>query len=65
MLNPSVHLLSEDSSCIAYVRLTQYVDRYFVFSHSLLGNCLPLDGVHYYESIIYHNRFWSDWIKIE
>ncbi|CAI4227977.1 unnamed protein product [Auanema sp. JU1783] len=27
MLNPNVHILGEDGACIAYVRLTQYVDR--------------------------------------
>lgn len=27
ILNPHVHLLGEDAACIAYVRLTQYIDR--------------------------------------
>ncbi|KAL7035526.1 hypothetical protein ACKWTF_008426 [Chironomus riparius] len=27
ILNPHVHLLGEDTACIAYVRLTQYVDK--------------------------------------
>ena len=27
ILNPTVHLLGDDSACIAYVRLTQYIDR--------------------------------------
>ncbi|KAK0182368.1 hypothetical protein PV327_000516 [Microctonus hyperodae] len=27
ILNPHVHLLGEDAACIAYVRLTQYVDK--------------------------------------
>ena len=27
ILNPHVHLLGEDSAVIAYVRLTQYMDR--------------------------------------
>ncbi|XP_050393885.1 calcium/calmodulin-dependent protein kinase type II delta chain isoform X7 [Patella vulgata] len=27
MVNPHVHLLGDDSACIAYVRLTQYIDR--------------------------------------
>ncbi|XP_023215319.1 calcium/calmodulin-dependent protein kinase type II delta chain-like, partial [Centruroides sculpturatus] len=27
MLNPAVHLLGEDAACIAYVRLTQYIDK--------------------------------------
>ncbi|XP_022645084.1 calcium/calmodulin-dependent protein kinase type II alpha chain-like isoform X6 [Varroa jacobsoni] len=26
ILNPTVHMMSEDAACIAYVRLTQYVD---------------------------------------
>lgn len=28
ILNPHVHLLGEDSACIAYVRLTQYMDKH-------------------------------------
>lgn len=27
ILNPHVHLLGEDAACIAYVRLTQFIDR--------------------------------------
>uniref|UniRef100_A0A1I8HXB1 Protein kinase domain-containing protein n=1 Tax=Macrostomum lignano TaxID=282301 RepID=A0A1I8HXB1_9PLAT len=27
ILNPTVHLLSEDSACIAYIRLTQFLDK--------------------------------------
>lgn len=27
ILNPHVHLLGDDAACIAYVRLTQYVDK--------------------------------------
>lgn len=27
ILNPHVHLLGEDTACIAYVRLTQYIDK--------------------------------------
>ena len=27
ILNPHVHLLGEDSACIAYIRLTQFIDR--------------------------------------
>lgn len=27
ILNPHVHLLGEDSACIAYVRLTQFIDK--------------------------------------
>ena len=27
ILNPHVHLLGDDSACIAYVRLTQFIDR--------------------------------------
>ncbi|KAJ6217425.1 hypothetical protein RDWZM_008582 [Blomia tropicalis] len=27
ILNPSVHLLGEDAACIAYIRLTQYIDK--------------------------------------
>ncbi|XP_069124020.1 calcium/calmodulin-dependent protein kinase type II delta chain-like isoform X20 [Argopecten irradians] len=27
ILNPHVHLLGEDAACIAYIRLTQYIDR--------------------------------------
>ncbi|XP_014676859.1 PREDICTED: calcium/calmodulin-dependent protein kinase type II delta chain-like [Priapulus caudatus] len=27
ILNPHVHLLGEDAACIAYIRLTQFVDR--------------------------------------
>uniref|UniRef100_A0A0N5AB08 CaMKII_AD domain-containing protein n=1 Tax=Syphacia muris TaxID=451379 RepID=A0A0N5AB08_9BILA len=27
MLNPSVHMLGDDGACIAYIRLTQYIDR--------------------------------------
>lgn len=27
ILNPHVHLLGEDAACIAYVRLTQSIDR--------------------------------------
>ncbi|CAD5226120.1 unnamed protein product [Bursaphelenchus xylophilus] len=28
LLNPNVHLMGDDGACIAYVRLTQYVDKY-------------------------------------
>ncbi|XP_050297118.1 calcium/calmodulin-dependent protein kinase type II alpha chain isoform X11 [Anthonomus grandis grandis] len=28
ILNPHVHLLGEDAACIAYVRLTQYIDKH-------------------------------------
>ena len=27
ILNPHVHLLGDDGACIAYVRLTQYIDK--------------------------------------
>ncbi|KAJ8318224.1 hypothetical protein KUTeg_003315 [Tegillarca granosa] len=27
ILNPHVHLLGDDAACIAYIRLTQYIDR--------------------------------------
>ena len=27
ILNPHVHLLSDETACIAYVRLTQFVDK--------------------------------------
>jgi len=27
LLNPNVHILGENGACIAYVRLTQYVDK--------------------------------------
>lgn len=27
ILNPLVHLLGDDAACIAYVKLTQYIDR--------------------------------------
>ena len=27
ILNPSVHILGEDAACIAYIRLTQYLDK--------------------------------------
>ncbi|KAH3873803.1 hypothetical protein DPMN_037043 [Dreissena polymorpha] len=27
ILNPTVHILSDDSACIAYVRLTQFIDK--------------------------------------
>ncbi|XP_035222258.1 calcium/calmodulin-dependent protein kinase type II alpha chain-like [Stegodyphus dumicola] len=27
ILNPTVHLLGEDGACVAYIRLTQYVDK--------------------------------------
>ena len=30
MVNPQVHILSEDSACIAYVRLTQYLDKWVI-----------------------------------
>lgn len=26
LLNPHVHLIGEDAACIAYIRLTQYID---------------------------------------
>ncbi len=26
ILNPHVHLIGEDAACIAYIRLTQYID---------------------------------------
>ncbi|PVD38802.1 hypothetical protein C0Q70_01425 [Pomacea canaliculata] len=36
ILNPHVHLLGEDAACIAYVRLTQYID-------SMLAKCVIID----------------------
>jgi calcium/calmodulin-dependent protein kinase (CaM kinase) II len=27
ILNPHVHLLGDETACIAYVRLTQYIDK--------------------------------------
>lgn len=30
MVNPKVHLLSDEAACIAYVRLTQYLDKYVI-----------------------------------
>lgn len=27
LLNPNVHLMGEEGACIAYVRLTQYIDK--------------------------------------
>ena len=27
ILNPHIHLMGEDAACIAYVRLTQFVDK--------------------------------------
>lgn len=27
LLNPNVHLMGEDGACIAYIRLTQYIDK--------------------------------------
>lgn len=32
ILNPHVHLLGEDAACIAYVRLTQYIDKWVFYS---------------------------------
>ena len=28
LLNPNVHLMGEEGACIAYIRLTQYIDRF-------------------------------------
>ena len=28
ILHPHVHLIGDDAACIAYVRLTQYIDRW-------------------------------------
>jgi len=28
ILKPHVHFLSDDAACIAYIRLTQYIDRF-------------------------------------
>lgn len=28
ILNPHVHLLGDETACIAYVRLTQYIDKW-------------------------------------
>jgi hypothetical protein len=28
MVNPKVHVLSDGAACIAYVRLTQFIDKY-------------------------------------
>lgn len=28
ILNPSVHMMGEDAACIAYIRLTQYMDKW-------------------------------------
>lgn len=30
ILNPHVHLLGDDAACIAYVRLTQYIDKWVI-----------------------------------
>ena len=31
ILKPHVHFLSDDAACIAYIRLTQYIDRFASF----------------------------------
>ena len=39
MLNPNVHLMSDEGACIAYIRLTQFVDRwdmYYIVNDRLL-----------------------------
>jgi len=53
ILKPHVHFLSDDAACIAYIRLTQYIDRFASYSYKLfprlqlhvvflqfLGDCL-------------------------
>lgn len=35
ILNPNVHLLGDDAACIAYVRLTQYMDKWV--NHKISG----------------------------
>ncbi|KAK6013353.1 Calcium/calmodulin dependent protein kinase II Association [Ostertagia ostertagi] len=49
MLNPNVHVMGEEGACIAYVRLTQFMDR-FVGCHCLEGVCIlqfshPIEAV--------------------
>ncbi|EFO91838.1 hypothetical protein CRE_23837 [Caenorhabditis remanei] len=31
MLNPNVHIIGEDAACVAYVKLTQFLDRFVFF----------------------------------
>ena len=35
ILKPHVHFLSDDAACIAYIRLTQYIDRLASLHHVL------------------------------
>ncbi|VDM32905.1 unnamed protein product [Hydatigera taeniaeformis] len=35
--NPTVHLLSEDAACIAYIRLTQFTDKVRVWIQFLMS----------------------------
>ena len=36
ILNPHIHLMGDDSACIAYVRLTQFMDKWVAtHSHSI------------------------------
>ncbi|MCJ8731709.1 hypothetical protein PDJAM_G00202590 [Pangasius djambal] len=39
LLNPHVHLLGEDAACIAYIRLTQYIDANNMPRTMQLANC--------------------------
>ncbi len=36
ILNPHIHLMGEDAACIAYVRLTQFMDKSVDFSLHVL-----------------------------
>ncbi|CAG2164188.1 unnamed protein product [Oppiella nova] len=46
ILNPSVHLLGDDAACIAYIRLTQYMDKYKALNKKL-NNLVTHSDVQY------------------
>jgi len=39
ILKPHVHFLSDDAACIAYIRLTQYIDRLASISNNSAVTC--------------------------
>ena len=40
VLHPTVHLMSDDAACIAYIRLTQFMDRLVNISTAIKIQCI-------------------------
>lgn len=54
ILNPHVHLLGDDAACIAYVRLTQYIDKWVLAVLQTIHFDYTICRLH---TFIYRNRW--------